>query len=110
MAQATMTLYGIHTVEALLRRQPETVLSMRCQDNRQDKRLQALVALAKQAGVNVERCGRDQLNKAVGEQHQGVVARCRMPRVYTEQDLDEMLDNSSGKPLILLLDGVAGSS
>ena len=70
-----MLVYGIHAVDALLRRNPHTVDQVLLQDGRDDKRLKALLALAQNQGISVERVSREELGRLVEGRHQGAVAR-----------------------------------
>ena len=47
--------YGIHTVESLLRRNPKSVQCLLLQVGRDDKRMAALLELAQNQGVAVSR-------------------------------------------------------
>ena len=49
-----MLVYGIHAVDALLRRNPQGIDQVLLQAGRDDKRLQALLTLARNQGVSVE--------------------------------------------------------
>jgi 23S rRNA (guanosine2251-2'-O)-methyltransferase len=47
--------FGIHAVDSLLRRAPQRILSLFVQTDRNDKRIQSLLTLAKNQGVSVTR-------------------------------------------------------
>ena len=108
-------LYGVHPVEEAVkagRRRFDQVLVAR---ERQDERLERLVALCREAGVRVRQESREQLTlTAQTSAHQGVVALVRGQEFYTIEDLYEApagaaSDAASGKPagrLVLALDGV----
>ena len=66
--------YGIHAVDGLLRRSPDRVVNLSVQADRNDKRIQALLALAMNQGVGVTRSSKRDLDTMVSERHQGVVA------------------------------------
>ncbi|MGB1175652.1 MAG: RNA methyltransferase substrate-binding domain-containing protein, partial [Luminiphilus sp.] len=66
--------FGIHAVDSLLRRSPQRILSLFIQIDRNDKRIQALLALAKNQGVSITRVPKADLDTKVAERHQGVVA------------------------------------
>jgi 23S rRNA (guanosine2251-2'-O)-methyltransferase len=101
-------IYGFHAVESVLKRDPKRVLQLWLQDDRRDKRIQSIEALAHNQGVDVRRVARHQLDDTVDGRHQGTVARV----AAREQDLvlDEMglesLLGSVTNPLLLVLDGV----
>lgn len=103
--------YGVHAVEELLRRHPESVRSLRFAKGRDVRRLQALVKLADAAGVEFKRVDREELDALVSERHQGVLAELGEPS-HAAADLRlgeaELLKKIQNKPdaLILVLDGV----
>ena len=101
-------LYGVHAVEEALRagrRRFDHVLVAR---ERDDLRLEKLVAALRQAGIPVRQDSRDQLTQlAKNPAHQGVVALVRPQEFLTIEDLyapDSA--NSSTRRLLLALDGV----
>jgi 23S rRNA (guanosine2251-2'-O)-methyltransferase len=101
-------LYGVHPVEEALRagkRRFDHVLVAR---ERQDDRLERLVALCREAGVRVLQESREQLTlKAQTTAHQGVVALVRAQEFLTLEDLFEPEAGRLGSPrLLLALDGV----
>ncbi len=105
-------LYGVHPVEEALkagRRHFDHVLVAR---ERQDARLEQLVALCRQSGVRVRQESRDQLTLlAQTPAHQGVVAMVRPQEFLTIEDLFEpptANTTAESRParLLLALDGV----
>ena len=66
--------FGIHAVDSLLRRAPQRILALFVQTDRNDKRIQSLLTLAKNQGVSVTRVPKSDLDTKVAERHQGVVA------------------------------------
>tara|TARA_R110002110_G_scaffold284674_11_gene498755 strand:+ start:11908 stop:12549 length:642 start_codon:yes stop_codon:yes gene_type:complete len=69
-----------------------------------------IINLAKKYGIPAQMANRKVLDdKTDGEQHQGVVARVKPGKAYTEADLDSILAEAEGKgqaPFLLILDGV----
>jgi 23S rRNA (guanosine2251-2'-O)-methyltransferase len=100
--------YGLHSVDALLRQQPEQVQRLWVQDARKDKRIAAIIELASNQGVAVERLPRADLDSKVQGRHQGVVAEVRREdeRKWDEAALNQLLDQLDGPALLLVLDGV----
>jgi 23S rRNA (guanosine2251-2'-O)-methyltransferase len=100
-------LYGVHPVEEALkagRRRFDHVIVAR---ERQDARLEKLVADCRQAGVRVRQESREQLTQLAGTaSHQGVVAVVRPQEFLTIEDLFEPSSSASGARLLLALDGV----
>jgi 23S rRNA (guanosine2251-2'-O)-methyltransferase len=103
-------IYGIHAVDALLRRNAAAVQRVLLQQGRQDKRMAALAALARNQGVRVETLPRQALDDLVSARHQGVVAEAVEAPEGGEQRWDESLllrrVDETAAPLILVLDGV----
>lgn len=105
--QNQVYLYGIHTLHSLLQRLPENILQLYVAEERQDARLQALTEQAKALGLAVLGKHKQALTDVCGsDQHQGVVALCRLPTAKGDQDLPALLDAISGPALLLLLDQV----
>lgn len=104
------TLYGVHSVEEALRagkRRFDHVLVAR---ERQDTRLEKLVADCRQAGVRVRQEAREQLTQLVGTAaHQGVVAFVKPQEFLALEDLFTAGGRNQSDPaarLLLALDGV----
>jgi 23S rRNA (guanosine2251-2'-O)-methyltransferase len=106
--------YGIHAVDALLRRRPRDVSRLLVQEGRNDRRLQALLALAANQGVAVASVSRSRLDAEVEGRHQGVVAELSGAtqetispgQDWSEADLLQAVDGSERPCLLLVLDGV----
>jgi 23S rRNA (guanosine2251-2'-O)-methyltransferase len=102
--------YGVNAVLEALRagkRQVETITIL--QSARPD-RLKAVLELAREKGVRVQRVPRLELDRSLGEaRHQGVVARIAAAHYA---DADDLLDSLAGKvgttdpPFALGLDGI----
>lgn len=102
------TAYGIHAVDAILRRSPERIISLSIQADRNDKRIQGLLSLAQNQGVAIDRVTKSNLDEMVSERHQGVVAIIKPRQAdggVSERDLSSYLKGIDC-PLVLVLDGV----
>ncbi|MBI2381518.1 MAG: 23S rRNA (guanosine(2251)-2'-O)-methyltransferase RlmB [Gammaproteobacteria bacterium] len=100
--------YGLHAVEALLKNSADSVLSLMVMDGRRDERLNAVLQLAKAAGLNVAAVPKAELDKRCGGgRHQGVLALVRgeAPKL-SENELGDYLANLGVPPFVLVLDGV----
>lgn len=97
-----MWIYGFNPVLEALRAGLVRRLSV---GTRSDRRTDEAVALAKAAGVAIERVDAQVLDRAArGGVHQGIVAELEALRDYT---IDELVAGASpGPPLIVVLDGV----
>jgi len=116
--------YGIHAVDSLLRRNPRSVATLLLQSGRGDKRVSALLELAQNQGVPVERRPRAELDALAEGRHQGAVARLHAAASGAEEEgadnlwdetrllahvetrADEGVEKNGGPVLILVLDGV----
>ena len=98
--------YGIHSVTALLESSPDKIRQLWCAKGRDDKKLQHIIDLAHQAGINVQRTTSKNLDKKISGSHQGVIAEViALGEKYNENDLDDLLAQAES-PLILILDGI----
>jgi len=99
--------FGLHSVGALLARDPANVVELWVQRSRRDERLEDILRAARRAGVTVHPVERRALDGlAPGERHQGVVASCRGLPALGEHDLEPLLDRLEGPPFLLVLDSV----
>ncbi len=100
-------IYGLHAVYALLRQQPEQVRHLWVQAGRNDKRMVAVLDLARNQGVRVEELARAELDAKVEGRHQGVIAEVQPgSRSWDEAALFALLDDLDHVALVLVLDGV----
>lgn len=100
-------LFGLHAVQAALEQDAAAVLEIWCESKRKDRRMEAILALAENAGVAVHAADKRSLTEKAGsDRHQGVVARYRAPAVKDETWLAQLLESLHEAPLLLILDGV----
>ncbi|MFM1885308.1 MAG: hypothetical protein RL026_465 [Pseudomonadota bacterium] len=99
-------IYGIHAVRTLLQRAPQRVRRLHLQARRDDPRSREVEALARNAGIDVDRVDGEQIKRWVGDVvHQGVVAQVEALASWTEEDLLEAVA-ATPDALVLVLDGV----
>ena len=104
--------YGIHAVDALLARDPGSIVRLQVQRGREDHRVAALLAAAEAAGVAIQRVPRSALDRLVQGRHQGVVAELAGGpaagdnTLAREDDLWAHLEALDHPPLVLVLDGI----
>lgn len=102
---AAKVLFGFHAVSVRLKTAPESVREVHLDAARRDARMRQFVARAQQAGVRLIDSDDDNLQRLCGtHRHQGVVAR--IDAMFQPRTLAEVLEDVSGVPLLLLLDGV----
>jgi 23S rRNA (guanosine2251-2'-O)-methyltransferase len=106
MSEKKTWIFGLHSVEALLTKQPDRVERLCLLHAREDKKINALAQLAKTHKIRIEFLSRPELDRLTkDENHQGVAASCRPMKHFSEDDLEEIFEKKS-KPLFLILDGV----
>jgi 23S rRNA (guanosine2251-2'-O)-methyltransferase len=109
--------FGLHAVDALLRRNPRAVQRLWVQEGRDDKRIRALVELARNQGVSVLREHRAGLDERVSGRHQGAVAEVLESTLeqhpddgrsilWSEEALLHHVDTADHHVLLLVLDGI----
>ncbi len=110
MAKQEELAFGIHAVQALIESAPERFIELWLLKGREDDRLMPIINLARKFGIPAQMANRKVLDeKSEGEQHQGVVARVKPGKTFTEADIDEILAEAERKgeaPFLLILDGV----
>lgn len=99
-------LYGIHTVQTLLKTDASRISELRFVRGRKDQRLQTLQALADKQSIPWCWAKRDELDQLAEGKHQGVVALCAAGTVADESYLEQLLAALTDQPLLLVLDGV----
>lgn len=100
-------IFGLHAVNALLHNQPERVQRLCVQKERSDQKIEALIQLAKELAIPLEQMPRQELDRLTqAANHQGVLAFCEKAHVYSENELETLLQSISGPPLVLVLDGI----
>lgn len=107
MSHSDQLIFGIHAVEALLKNEPGRVLRLCVHQDRQDKKIESIVQLAKSNGIRVEFSKRAELDHLTHDaNHQGVLAYCKPAKVLSEADLKSILVKLDTAPLLLILDGI----
>ena len=105
------TVFGYHAVESLIRREPGRIAALHVQTGRQDKRMQALLMLARNQGVSISQAEKSDLDGRVSGRHQGVVAVLHAGAsadaigMIAEGELIDRVTQSA-EALLLILDGV----
>lgn len=107
MSDATL-IFGLHAVEATLKRNPANIEQLFCDDKRKDKRLNELARLAQNQGVSPTWVGKKELDGMLpeGARHQGVAARVHGVAERNESFLEQLLVELQHPALLLVLDGV----
>lgn len=101
-------IYGLHAVSAALEHTPQQIRALWVERQRQDRRMQALLAQAATHQLTVHASSGAELAKLVGAvRHQGVVARLLVSSVALDESaLPQLLREARQPPLLLALDEV----
>ena len=98
-------IYGFHAVTSRIRQNPDGVMEVYLQSQRQDQRMRDLVKLCETSGVRVIAVDGSRLDgMAGGVRHQGVAARVDAEKRV--RHLSDVLDTLTEPPLLLVLDGI----
>lgn len=99
-------IYGIHAMQALLKRDPQCFLNVYLLQGGDNYRLRSLIKQLNQANIHIQLVTRQWLDKAVeGAVHQGIIARVRKGCQFQEKELPILLTRYA-TPLLLVLDCV----
>ncbi len=99
--------YGVHAVTALLKNRRRTTKKLYVNQDRVDKRLQALLDLATHYQIPIEKLTAQKINQRFADfVHQGVVASAEALPNYGEESLAGLLETSKKPCLVLILDGI----
>src|SRR3990167_4287201 len=97
---------GIHLVMAVLENRPQTIDKIWIQKERQDRRVQKVIELAKQQRVTVQLLSKKEWENLSLDYYQGVAAQCHATPAYSERDLAKLLESLKPPYLLLILDCV----
>lgn len=109
----TELMYGLHSVEAVLKNHPERMLEIFVQQERHDQRIDQLCELARNAGLLVQRLPAKKLDQLLVQEyaaalnHQGIIARCRPQPVLSDDELATFLLTLTRPAFLLLLDSIS---
>lgn len=99
-------IYGIHSVNAVMQREPARIIEVYVLKGRQDDRLLPVLNELQRLGLSIQEMGSKALDdKAQGANHQGLIAKVKPAKALNEHDLDAILSQHE-QPLLLVLDGV----
>jgi 23S rRNA (guanosine2251-2'-O)-methyltransferase len=98
---------GINAVAAALENDAVNVREVLVEARARNPRLQELAEHARAAGIAVRTVPHEAIERlAAGNRHQGVAASYAVVKQYDEHDLEALLEDAVGAPLLLILDGV----
>jgi len=98
-------IHGFHAVISRLRQREGVVREIFLDASRHDRRAKDLLSLAESRGVRVMQVDAKRLDGMTGQaRHQGIAARVEAVRMPTH--VEDVLDELTEPPLLLILDGV----
>ena len=103
----TINIFGFHGIESLLQNNPELVLKVLIQNERNDKRIIDLInklGSQKISFFNVDKLRLDKISE--GEIHQGVISEIILPPILNEESFYNSIATFEQKSMILILDSV----
>jgi 23S rRNA (guanosine2251-2'-O)-methyltransferase len=99
--------YGLHAVRALLKMRPQNIHRLLLQQDKHDKQIDLLIQCAKEAQVTLQLVAKSTLDQLTADgKHQGVVAEHSKTPLYSEADLDKLIEYAGNEAFFLILDGV----
>jgi 23S rRNA (guanosine2251-2'-O)-methyltransferase len=105
MSASPKVLYGFHAVGVRLKTAPTSILEIYYDASRRDARMRQFIVRAKEAGARLIEADGLRLSKLANSHgHQGVAARVQA--IELAHSLDDLLDDLTDPPLLLVLDGV----
>jgi 23S rRNA (guanosine2251-2'-O)-methyltransferase len=100
-------IYGFHSIESLLKKNPESILKVVIQKGRNDNRVNNLMEILSDLKIpfsELEKTNLDRLTNS--EAHQGIVSEVILPPLLSEETLLSSIKGMLTKPLILILDSI----
>ena len=105
MSSPPKVLFGFHAVGVRLKTAPQSILEVYFDPSRRDARMRQFIDRAREAGVRLIEADGVRLARLAGSHgHQGVAAWVQA--IEQARSLDDLLDQLSEPPLLLVLDGV----
>jgi len=102
-----ISVFGLHSVRALIAQHPERLVEVYATKERQDQALKDVISAAQKAGVRPQFVPKASLDKrADGGNHQGIVVTALPAPSLSENDLPSLCEQAGSKALFLVLDGV----
>ena len=103
----SINIFGFHSIESLLKTNPESVIKVFVQINRRDKRVNDLINILRNQKITFAPTDRNELDRmAKGEVHQGVISEVILPPLLNEEFLIKSISENSSKLLVLVLDSI----
>jgi 23S rRNA (guanosine2251-2'-O)-methyltransferase len=97
-------IHGFHAITARLRHHPDSIQVIYLDESRRDRRAKDLIKAAEEKEVRVVPTNGERIEEMARGKSQGVVAHATP--IQLAKDLDEVLEELSEPPLLMVLDGV----
>ncbi len=98
--------YGFHSVESRINRDPGSIVEAYLDGGRKDARMLKLIQALEANHIPFQLQSKRELSRRVDANHQGVLLKARVARQKPEQALYELLDALERPPFLLVLDQV----
>ncbi len=106
----SINIFGFHSIESLLKTNPESIIKVLVQINRKDKRANDLINMLTSQKITFSTTDRSDLDRiAKGEVHQGVISEVILPPLLNEESLLKSISDNTSNSLILVLDSIQDS-
>jgi len=103
----SINIFGFHSIESLLKTNPESIIKVLVQINRKDKRANDLINMLTSQKITFSTTDRSDLDRiAKGEVHQGVISEVILPPLLNEESLLKSISDNTSNSLILVLDSI----
>jgi 23S rRNA (guanosine2251-2'-O)-methyltransferase len=103
----SINIFGFHSIESLLKTNPESIIKVFVQINRKDKRANDLINILTSHKITFSLTDRNHLDvMAKGEVHQGVISEVILPPLLNEESLLKSISDNTSNSLILVLDSI----
>lgn len=104
---SNIMIYGFHSVENQIRHSPQNILTVFIQENRKDNRILKIIKDLQNQEIKYSYTNKSKLEfLAKSENHQGIIAKIKLDKLYTEKDLIDITKDCDKKLNILMLDSV----
>ena len=103
----SIEIFGFHSIESILKSNPELVLNVLIQNQRRDKRINELINTLSSQKISYSFADKVFLDKiSKGELHQGVISLVIPPSILNEESFIQSITRFNQNSLILILDSI----
>ena len=103
----SIDIFGFHSIESILKSNPELVLNVLIQNERKDKRINELINSLSSQKISYSFADKVFLDKiSKGELHQGVISSVIPPSILNEESFIQSITRFNQNSLILILDSI----